>query len=91
VLDRVVFTDLTLHSVIAPTPVWRKCVRGGCHPDAVVLSAVRNNKTSCESECTRHRTGISDILETEAVIAEISLPYHNEQVPRSSFFSTASI
>jgi hypothetical protein len=43
---------LTLHSVITPTPVWRKCIREGCHPDAVVRSAVRNNKTSGESECT---------------------------------------
>jgi hypothetical protein len=29
----------------------------------------------------RPRTGISEILETEAIITEISMPWHNEKYP----------
>jgi hypothetical protein len=38
VLDRVTFTDLRLHCVTMPTPVWRQCVGEGCRPAAVMRS-----------------------------------------------------
>jgi hypothetical protein len=64
VLDRVVFKDLTLHSVFTPTPVWRKCVREGCRPAAVVRSVCQTTKqnvnVSVQQDGGRPRTGIGD-------------------------------
>jgi hypothetical protein len=78
VLDRAVFTDLTLHSVITPAPIWRKCIREGCCLAAVVRSAWETTKQvvnlSVHQDGGCHRTGILEILETEAIIADISVP-----------------
>jgi hypothetical protein len=75
VLARVVFTDLTLHNVITPTHVWRKCVWVGTRPAAVVRSARETTKQvvnlSVHQDGGCHRPGIPEILETEANIAEI--------------------
>jgi hypothetical protein len=77
VLDRVVFNDLTLHSVFAKSrltkvrqrrlPLGRRCAQ-----------CVRNNKTRSElsvhQDGGRPRTGIPKILEAETIIAETSMP-----------------
>jgi hypothetical protein len=70
--------DLTLHSVFTPTPVWRKCITEGCRPATIVCSVCETTKQevnlSVHQDGGRPRIGIPEILETEAIIAEISIP-----------------
>jgi hypothetical protein len=77
-VEGVVFTDLTLHGVFSPTPDWRNYGGEGCHPAAVLRSL--SEETKHELNLTVHqdgglpRAGIPEILETEFIIAEISMP-----------------
>jgi hypothetical protein len=45
---------------------------------------------SVQQDGARPKTGIPEMLEKEAIIAEISMQCHDEEIPRSSF-CTASI
>jgi hypothetical protein len=93
-MNRVVFTDLTLHNVFMATHVWQKCIRECCRPATVVHSVCE--KTKQEVNLSVHQdgghpiTGSPEILEIEGSIAEISMSCHHKQIPRSSFCSTTS-
>lgn len=74
VFDQAVFKDLTLHRVITQTHVWRKCVKEGSRPAAVVRCKKQKVNLSVRQDSGRHKTGISEILGTGAIISEISVP-----------------
>jgi hypothetical protein len=76
-LDKVVFTDLTVHNVFKPTPVWRNASeKVAARPQFCVVCAKQQNEVnqSVHQDGGRPITGIPEILETEAIIAEISMP-----------------
>jgi hypothetical protein len=73
VLDRVHLMGFTLHSIFTVNP-------GAVRKKAVNLSVHQDGG--------RPSTGIVEALEAEAIITEISMPCHNEQVYRRSFRST---
>jgi hypothetical protein len=78
VLDKVVFTDLTLHSVITSTAVCETAsekVAARPRSCAVLCETTKQAVNLCmHQDGGRHRTSIPEILESGAIIAEISMP-----------------
>jgi hypothetical protein len=66
----VVLMDFTLHSMFPRTPVWRKCIREGCFWPWLCSEL----NVSVHRDGGRPRRGILEILQTDAIIAEISIP-----------------
>jgi hypothetical protein len=80
VLDRVVFTDLTLHSVITPTPLWQKGTRKGCRPADVTEPGFRKywreKLSSLKSQChdiTNKYLEAASVVQGYRVLSDIEI------------------
>jgi hypothetical protein len=91
VLDRVVLTDFNLRNVFTANSCLGEVVSGKFAARPRVCAVLYETKQAVN--LSAHKDGGSPetiIPKTEAIIAVISVPCHNEQMPRSSFCSTTS-
>jgi hypothetical protein len=83
VLDRGVFTDFTLRSVFTANFRLAKVM--------MLCETTKQVEELSEHQVGgRPRSGILEIPETGAIIDEITMPCHNEQINRSSFCNTST-
>jgi radical SAM superfamily enzyme with C-terminal helix-hairpin-helix motif len=93
VLGKVVSTDVILRNVFTANSRLAKVVsvKFAAQPLLCAVlceTAKKAVKLSVHQDGGRPRTGIPEILETEAIVAEISVSCQNQRTPRCSFCNT---